>query len=187
MKTAKTYVIILLLVGAGALAVWQIVPRYLISKAHKMLLTDGCRQSPSETKPKAPGRRFYDAVEMLQTAAMFPGFGKGASDIRNHAALQCQGNLLMACMEMTHWAYDRALDHARNTQDANMAAAKTPAERAKIVQAHDATVDAFDKKNPKWLERWLPSEERTRFCKEWSRFASWVAKEGSPATCPVCP
>lgn len=187
MKTVKTYVIIFLVVAVGALAVWQIVPRYLISKAHKMLLTDGCRQSPSETEPKAPGRRFYDSVEMLTTAAMFPGFSKEATDIRNHAALQCQGNSFMACFEMTDWAYKRALDHARSTQDANMASAKTPDERAKIVQAYDATVDSFDKKNRKWLERWLPTEERTRFCQEWSRFSSWLAKEGSPAICPVCP
>ena len=186
MKNNKKPYLLALFLVAVVLAFWQATPRYLISKAHGILVLHGCTDSLSGAQLAAPGEPFYDAMDLLETAGGFPGFADEATQVSTDAALRCLACYKLACMEMAYWAQDTARAHAQEAHDVQMESARTSEERRAVDENFDATCDAFDKKDPRWLAKWLPDDERQRFCLEWKRFSDWLSVQDAPAGCLVC-
>lgn len=126
---------------------------------------------------------YFEALDALELASKFPGFGGRANDIAAAEASYCVGAFANACLIARSGPEDRARAALRARRDAAQAATSDSAVQQAILRAYDRDVDNLD-----WAAHVDPAERRA-FCEDrWGRFSQWL-REGdvdADRLCPYC-
>lgn len=155
-----------LITGAAVLVVFAVVPGTLILVADGTVDHAPCVRGDQQASP--PDARFFRALDQLETAAVFPGFGIAANRRLNTAVLECTRSLANACREKRDPAREHALD---------------------ALQARGWRVP--DDRSAPLAESWrdeLDEDGRQRLCEGWTPWMEYLREaDVPPATlCPVC-
>ncbi len=152
-------VALLALIGA-----WG-APMVMLTWAEGQVAAHGCDGDG------APDEAFFDALDMMDRVASFPGFAERSLEASSAAASACLSHYTESCSALR----DDAVDAAR----AALAAAMSPdgAERGAQVPVDNESWRAY-----------LDAAERDALCTRWSAWADWLTAHGlepGPA-CAVC-
>lgn len=141
------------------------VPMVMLTQARGQLDSLGCGGD------RAPGDGFFDALDLVDRVASFPGFRARADEVSAAAALECMDHYVGSCAALR----DGAVDAARDAQ----LAALSPDDSG------DATQLPVD--NTDW-RAYLDAAERDALCTRWSAWSDWLDDHGldAGAGCAVC-
>lgn len=148
----------------AAIGLWG-APMVMLTWAERQVDAHGC------TGDEAPSDAFFEALDMMDRVASFPGFAQRSLDASSEAASTCLSHYTASCSALR----DAAVDQAR----AALAAAMSPEGSERGAQV---PVD-----NESW-RAYLDAAERDALCTRWSTWADWLTAHGlepGPA-CAVC-